>query len=843
MSRARGAEYWIVPVIVCLFLAGFRGGGAAEWVSIHPSLFGEKGEAAWSFQDAAFDANYLYLVTSDARDAVLGNPNAHTILWASELRDDPNEWDQDLWEEIVLDGSNVRVDTLFAGADRAFAGARWNGNARVLAFSSPDQGEEISFTPAQVGEDAWRIEHGDVFDGGIYLGVYEEDFGARLFHGDAPEGPISQEIIVDGIPRGDPNVHIGFLAHTEERLFIGTVQYGSGAVLSSTTDGIEWSQSTEDSFDDPNCAGAITGFCSLTEFLAHPWVLTEMVIDHERRWALWKGDSASGASPQWGRQISSLDPNGPLSDPNILAVSGPLAIGEYLYIGCLGSDGGRIWKNYRGEKTEWIAVPSPSDPNEQFDPNNRLRGIFSNPSNEDLIFAGTAHNTGARITARHVPRVDVLSLSMTDRFIGPNKESMSMRVLPNWDDPNHWRDPNNVPDASLFTTMDPNRQLSPVSPVLMDPDGISTWEFDPAIVDQEGVYTLRFSLTYGDNEHVVRYLTFAWDPNLPSPPSGLWVGIGDTRLRIYWQPSTDSLQDADGVNDPNFTESIGWYELHYWPKDDPSQDANVMAPIGSVQGSPSLNWTIYSLDNDVTYTIRVRARDKAENVSDWSEVEGTPRQTKGWLDLVEEKGGCFISSLDSGKREQPGTWGEWFAWLKVGRFEPQSEEAKLVYDDRPWQFQFEMGWIHRRHLDVSVGVGYMKMEGTAILPATQEKSIDEVTFRMIPCVMTVRWVPYRTRGGVLLPYVGGGVDAWWYQEGKPLGKDRDGWNFGYHGLCGIRILLDHFDPKHAEVLERDHGIEDTYFTLEATYSRVDNFGASGLDLGGPLFQAGVQFLF
>jgi len=845
MSRARGALYWMVPVAVCVLLGGIRGRGAAEWVSIHPSLFGEGGEAARSFQEAAFDANYLYLVTSDACDADMRNPNCHTILWASELRDDPNEWGQDLWEEIALDGNAARVDTLFAGDDTVFTGAHWNGNVRVIAFSSPDQRQEISFSLAQ-GEDAWRIEHGDVFQGAICLGIYEEDFGVRLFRGDAPEGPISQEINVDGITRGDPNVHIGFLSHTADHLFMGIVQSKPGAVLSSSTDGIKWNRCEQDSFDDPNCAGAIAGFCSLTEFLADPWVLTEMIVDHDRHWAPWKGDCTSGTSPRWEMQTSSLDPNGPLSDPNILAISGPLSIGEYLYIGCLGSDGGRIWKNYRGEETEWIAVPSPSDPNERFDPNNPLRGIFSNPANKDLLFAGTANNTGARITARHVPRVDVLSLSMEDRFIGPNKERMSMLVLPNWGDPNHWHDPNHIPDASLFFSMDPNRQLYPVSPVQVDPDGISTWQFDPNRVNREGVYTLRFTLTYGDDdEGVVRYLPFAWDPNSPSPPSGVYVGIGDSRLRIYWQPSADSLEDADGVNDPNFKESIRCYELHYWPELDPTQDTNVVVPVALVQGSQNPNWTINQLDNYVAYRIRVRAWDKADNVSDWSdEVEGMPQPTMGWLDLVEERGGCFISSLDSEKGERPGKGGRWFAGLKVGRFEPQSEQAKLVYDnDRPLQIQFEMGWIHRRYLDVSVGVGYMEMEGTAILPVTQERSIDEVTFRMVPCFMSMRWVPFRTPGGILLPYVGGGVDAWWYREEKPLGKDRDGWHSGYHGLCGIRILLDHFDPRHSEALERDYGIVDTYFTLEATYNRVDNFGGSGLDLGGTLFQAGVQFLF
>ena len=109
--------------------------------------------------------------------------------------------------------------------------------------------------------------------------------------------------------------------------------------------------------------------------------------------------------------------------------------------------------------------------------------------------------------------------------------------------------------------------------------------------------------------------------------------------------------------------------------------------------------------------------------------------------------------------------------------------------------------------------------------------------------MTLRLLPFFDREWVVTPYIGGGLNAWWYEEDKSRGKDTDGWKYGYHGVFGLRVLLDRFDPKQARLVKENYGLMHTYFTLEAVYNWINNLGDSRLDLGGAFYQAGVLFLF
>jgi hypothetical protein len=247
----------------------------------------------------------------------------------------------------------------------------------------------------------------------------------------------------------------------------------------------------------------------------------------------------------------------------------------------------------------------------------------------------------------------------------------------------------------------------------------------------------------------------------------------------------------------------------------------------------------------VIYRIRVRAWDKAKNDSEWSEaVEGTPQPTLGWTDLSNDPGGCFVSALHSENRRRLWRVGRYFAGLKVGRYVPRASEADVIYgEDKAWPFQVEIGWVHRPYLEVGFATGYMELDGTAIKILTHEKSIDPAVFRMVPGAMTFRWLFFQNPEKILIPYLGGGINIWWYKEEKPRGKNTEGWKYGAHGSCGVRLLLDKFDPKHADFLSSGFGVKNTYLTLDFVYHWIDNFGESRLDLGGTFYQAGILFLF
>jgi hypothetical protein len=854
---------WICMVIsssILILLVCLKSGWSEEWIQINPSAFEDEDEAGHSFQEAIFDTNYIYVVTSDFdfgfEDLHIKDPDRTTILWASNVYEDPNEWndkvnvDPNVWN-ILFDVNTIRVDRLFRGFGYVYAGLDNDGNYQIFRFSVPDQKQEVIIDMDPNIRSKLRVDNGEEFDNKLYIGIYDEEYGGRVFCSDLPDGPIEDKDEVkniSGIQVKDPDRKIGLLNHFSERgqiaerLFVGTKNLGQRAAVLSYYDGYNWESSDPNTFkdpDDPDFSENIVAFLSMVEFVGEGWLLIEFNEDSKKQWALWKTEISSDA-PKWQKQISSQDPNGPFADPNIVAVSELQPIGEYLYLACLCNDGGKIWKSYRGENEEWICVPSPSDPNNRFGPDNLLRGVFFNPGDNDHFYVGTTNDKGAQILTRLVPRIDISDLSMEDRFIGPEKPKINMNIEPNWEDPSYWEDPNHLPQALVFSYKEPNViQDYSVNPNQTDS---SLWQFDPNKFTQEGIYNLKWELTYGkDGEGVVRYLSFAWDANSPSAPNNLKVGEGDGHLEVRWEPSSDSLNNIAKDEDPNFSQSILKYKLEWWPEGDFNQVAS-----RDISGDYS-GWKedIPNLRNDTTYEIRVTARDKANNVSKGSDVvTGIPQETLGWLELLEEKGGCFISSVYSKKRKNVEGRRRWLAGLKVGRYESGSEEADMVYgEDRVWPVQIEIGWIHRSYLEVGLSSGYMEMDGIAIKKLTREKSIDSVTFRMIPSSMTFRWIPFENSGHVLTPYLGGGINAWWYQEDEPKGEDMSGWNFGYHGLCGVRFLLDRFDPKHARLLEKDFGVKDTYLTLEVVYNWINDFGESRLDLGGAFYQAGILFLF
>lgn len=382
-------------LLICL-----KSGWSDEWIQINPSAFEDKDEAAGSFQEAIFDSNHLYVVTSDFdyrfEDLQMKDPNRTTVLWTSKIYEDPNEWrdkvdeDPNVWKAI-FDENTARVDRLFRGFGYIYAGLESDGNCRIYSFLDPDQKQEVIIDIGSEIRSRCRVDNGAEFENMLYIGIYDDVYGGRVFRSDSPYGLIEQEGEVENIPGlqvADPTRKIILLSHINEtsqineRLFVGTKHPVPGsAVLSYTYNGNIWELSDRDTFkapDYPDFSENLVAFLSMVEFAGDVWLLAEFNENGKKQWALWKTEIASD-EPQWQKQSSSQDPNGPFFDPNIVAVSELQPIGEYLYLACLCNDGGRIWKSYRGENDGWICVPSPSDQDNLFGPDNLLRGIFLIP--------------------------------------------------------------------------------------------------------------------------------------------------------------------------------------------------------------------------------------------------------------------------------------------------------------------------------------------------------------------------------------------------------------------------------------------------------------------------------
>ena len=147
MRKPRKFFLWITIFLASILLSCSQKGWSDDWICINPGVFNAKGEPAHSFQEALFDGNYIYVVTFDSNDLLSEDPNRDTILWASEVKADPNEWrddSQDLWQEVMLDGNTTRLDRIFRADDFVYAGAYRDGACKLYRFSDPNLRQDVT---------------------------------------------------------------------------------------------------------------------------------------------------------------------------------------------------------------------------------------------------------------------------------------------------------------------------------------------------------------------------------------------------------------------------------------------------------------------------------------------------------------------------------------------------------------------------------------------------------------------------------------------------------------------------------------------------------------------------
>jgi hypothetical protein len=96
---------------------------------------------------------------------------------------------------------------------------------------------------------------------------------------------------------------------------------------------------------------------------------------------------------------------------------------------------------------------------------------------------------------------------------------------------------------------------------------------------------------------------------------------------------------------------------------------------------------------------------------------------------------------------------------------------------------------------------------------------------------------------LLVPYVAGGWSRYYYRQEVDGADDTDGHLDGYHFRGGLKLLLNRLDPRSAKKARDAFGLKRTYFTTEAQFAKVDDFGGTSADLGGWSFFAGTALQF
>ena len=181
--------------------------------------------------------------------------------------------------------------------------------------------------------------------------------------------------------------------------------------------------------------------------------------------------------------------------------------------------------------------------------------------------------------------------------------------------------------------------------------------------------------------------------------------------------------------------------------------------------------------------------------------------------------------------------------LSYGQLEPASDEWKEIYgDDRVSTYRLSLGYRFNRNFGAEAGAGYITKDGKGKTVTGKETGV-ETTFHAAPVDVTLIYRLNYFDEQVIIPYIGGGMSYNYYWENVKDGKELKGSMWGYHATGGLQLLLDNIDRRSAFDLEEDYWIENTYLTIGATHSIIDDFGGEDVDLGGWNYNIGLLFEF
>lgn len=173
----------------------------------------------------------------------------------------------------------------------------------------------------------------------------------------------------------------------------------------------------------------------------------------------------------------------------------------------------------------------------------------------------------------------------------------------------------------------------------------------------------------------------------------------------------------------------------------------------------------------------------------------------------------------------------WSFGLRGGYFVPDIDGWEDQYGEKgAWLFGLEGGWKITRQLELNSTVGYSSAEGKA-LTVSGRPSSDKLTFRQMPINVSLIYRMVFSENQVVVPYVGGGYSHvfYWQELGD---QEFSGDRYGYHARGGLQFLLDALDLDSARDIQRQWGVDHSYFVIEGLYSKVDDFGNEDIDIGG-----------
>ncbi len=214
--------------------------------------------------------------------------------------------------------------------------------------------------------------------------------------------------------------------------------------------------------------------------------------------------------------------------------------------------------------------------------------------------------------------------------------------------------------------------------------------------------------------------------------------------------------------------------------------------------------------------------------------------------------------------------------LKLGGYYPSNIDAELTAQGQPGAFEEFYGsenflygelvverYIIKNYGKFGVGghIGIARRKGEVkaadMTEGDEESTTDvpgETNFRVIPLRASLFYkYDYSAihHNIPLVPFVRAGLDyhMWRVADGEgELSTSEDGSishgaRTGWHASLGAQLLLDFIDPATAAAFDLSWGVNNSYLFAEYMISRVDSFGAAGLDLSDEQWMFGLAFEF
>lgn len=400
----------------------------------------------------------------------------------------------------------------------------------------------------------------------------------------------------------------------------------------------------------------------------------------------------------------------------------------------------------------------------------------------------------------------------------------------------------------------------------------------------EGSNTVFIFVTDSDGD-VGRIATSV---TVDTPPPAVTVtgtGFGNNRIYVY----ITRLDISD----------MSYYNV-YTSEDADAVVNKTVSPTQVTQPSSGSTVTgdVAGLTNDVLYYVSVEAVDAGGNVgpltytySDGSRITGSPEYTAGPAELTGEKG-CslarapgrrdtgtmvclvllaicgilvlvrlchcerpkgakqssvlififlllFLAPKNLFAEESSSQW--WTTELKGGFWMPTDGTMKKFFEPCCHMTgMVNQGFLYKSKYGVEVGVGFLSENGTAVGMTSGVQSADRFNLFLLPVETNLAFRADFLENQVLVPYVKFGFDYVYFRENLK-GSTTNGLKTGLHTAGGVQILLDLIDKGCQSVMEQEYGINDVYFTLEARYNWINDFGGKGLDLSSLIFSFGLLF--